>query len=108
MSPSHGTEYCARVPERAEERGEEHHLGEDEPAHAQRNETSTCVLYSPPSLSRITVPNQPNSMYRSMQNADRERDPARAVAVEPRSTAPSAMKKSAVEPMTGQCDGGAK
>ena len=32
-SPSHGTEYCARVEERAEERREEHHFREDEPAH---------------------------------------------------------------------------
>jgi len=31
----------------------------------QRNERSSCGLYSPARLSLITAPNQPNSMYAS-------------------------------------------
>src|ERR1051326_5144959 len=66
-SPSHGTEYW-RAYQRAPKNAAKNITSEKmNQLIAQRNERSTCLLNRPPSLSRITVPNQPNSMYTSVK-----------------------------------------
>ena len=70
----------------------------------QRKPASTCLLYLPPSLSRATVPNQPNIMKNRMHTpAISTNLPQVASFIQ--SAAPDAMLNSANEPKIGQCDG---
>jgi hypothetical protein len=62
MSPSHGIEYW-RAYQRAPKKAAKNITSEKmNQLIAHRNDMSTWWLKSPPSLSRITVPNQPKSM----------------------------------------------
>src|SRR5438067_1125833 len=61
-SPSHGIEYW-RAYQRAPKNAAKNITSEKmNQLIAQRKDMSTCWLKRPPSLSRITVPNHPNSM----------------------------------------------
>ena len=84
--PSHGTDSDARVEQRAEERGEEHHLGEDEPHHSHAERAVDVQAVDAALVLADDVPNQPMNMYTTSAKPGQHR-PGRRPVVEQRDRA---------------------